>query len=229
MMPSFHSPRIQTQHHPSLWLEQYRGTAKSTKIMHANSIAQRSPHQCSFPSSLDLTCTFISGEYTACSRTSQLVGRCAQRYRVRSPRFVALIPHVLTISSAYKSSASDSLLAERSRIDSSHQMTDDILEYAAAASSSQHAIFNLLTDKHTRQGPSFLAKVAHWRVSTRVWQASSVRNSPYILLLFSFYVDTIPGINNILAMIKTRRRRDAIIVGTVIAICLLSLLSYMSR
>lgn len=33
------------------------------------------------------------------------------------------------IFSAYKSSAADSLLAERGRIDSSHRMTDDILEY----------------------------------------------------------------------------------------------------
>jgi hypothetical protein len=32
--------------------------------------------------------------------------------------------------SAYKSSAADSLLAERGRIDSSHRMTDDILRYA---------------------------------------------------------------------------------------------------
>lgn len=31
--------------------------------------------------------------------------------------------------SAYKSSAADSLLAERGRIDSSHRMTDDIIEY----------------------------------------------------------------------------------------------------
>ena len=31
--------------------------------------------------------------------------------------------------SAHKSSAADMLLAERGRIDSSHQMTDEILEY----------------------------------------------------------------------------------------------------
>ena len=35
----------------------------------------------------------------------------------------------LPISSAYKSSAADSLLAERGRIDSSHQMTDTIIQY----------------------------------------------------------------------------------------------------
>ena len=35
----------------------------------------------------------------------------------------------LILFSAYKSSAADSLLAERGRIDSSHQMTDTIIEY----------------------------------------------------------------------------------------------------
>lgn len=32
--------------------------------------------------------------------------------------------------SAYKSSTADALLAERGRIESSHRMTDDVLEYA---------------------------------------------------------------------------------------------------
>jgi Golgi SNAP receptor complex protein 1 len=35
-----------------------------------------------------------------------------------------------------------------------------------------------------------------------------------------------PGINNLLGMIKTRRRRDAIIMGLVIGVCMLLLLSY---
>ncbi|KAG8219578.1 hypothetical protein J3R82DRAFT_529 [Butyriboletus roseoflavus] len=74
---------------------------------------------------------------------------------------------------AYKSSVADSLLGERSRIDNSHRMTDDVLEYAAAASS-QRAIFNLPTDKRTRQGLNSLVKVVHWRASTRGWQASSL-------------------------------------------------------
>ncbi len=37
------------------------------------------------------------------------------------------------LSSAYKSSATESLLAERGRIDSSHQMIDATLEYAPIA------------------------------------------------------------------------------------------------
>lgn len=44
------------------------------------------------------------------------------------PGLVYLIPNFL--SSAYKSSAAESLLAERGRIDSSHQMIDATLEYA---------------------------------------------------------------------------------------------------
>jgi len=40
-------------------------------------------------------------------------------------------------------------------------------------------------------------------------------------------LNTMPGINNVLSMIKSRRRRDSIIVGVVIGICLISLLSYM--
>ncbi|KAG6335472.1 hypothetical protein ID866_3622 [Astraeus odoratus] len=42
-------------------------------------------------------------------------------------------------------------------------------------------------------------------------------------------IGTIPGINNLLSMIKSRRRRDSIILGVVIAVCMISLLSYMTR
>lgn len=42
---------------------------------------------------------------------------------------VCLLPKLL-LSSAYKSSAAEALLAERGRIDSSHQMIDATLEYA---------------------------------------------------------------------------------------------------
>ncbi|KAF8560109.1 V-snare-domain-containing protein [Imleria badia] len=97
---------------------------------------------------------------------------------------------------AYKSSTADSLLAERSRIDSSHRMTDDILEQAY----------------ETR------AEFSH--------QSSSLAG---ISTRMAGVISTMPGINSVLAMIKTRRRRDAIIIGVVIAVCLLSILSYMSQ
>ncbi|KAG9314126.1 hypothetical protein JVU11DRAFT_4911 [Chiua virens] len=97
---------------------------------------------------------------------------------------------------AYKSSAADSLLAERSRIDSSHRMTDDILEQAYETRA-----------EFSRQSSSLAG------INTRV----------------AGVINAMPGINNVLAMIKTRRRRDGVIIGVVIAVCLLLLLSYMSR
>ena len=38
-----------------------------------------------------------------------------------------------------------------------------------------------------------------------------------------------PGISNLLGMIKSRRRRDSIIVGCLIGVCLILLLSYITR
>ena len=46
-------------------------------------------------------------------------------YPFEYPYFLSLMLYY----SAYKSSAADSLLAERGRIDSSHNMTDDIIEF----------------------------------------------------------------------------------------------------
>jgi len=97
---------------------------------------------------------------------------------------------------AYKSSAADSLLAERGRIDSSHRMTDDILEQAYETRA-----------EFSRQSFSLAG------INTRM----------------TGVINTVPGINNLLAMIKTRRRRDSIIIGVIIAVCLLLLLSYMTR
>ncbi|KZT27696.1 V-snare-domain-containing protein [Neolentinus lepideus HHB14362 ss-1] len=42
-------------------------------------------------------------------------------------------------------------------------------------------------------------------------------------------LNTMPGINNLLSMIKTRRRRDAVILGVIIGLCMISLLSYTFR
>ncbi|KAI6047874.1 V-snare-domain-containing protein [Pisolithus marmoratus] len=97
---------------------------------------------------------------------------------------------------AYKSSTADALLAERGHIDSSHRMTDDILDQAY----------------ETR------AEFSRQRTTL-----SSVGNR------MATVVETIPGINNLLSMIKSRRRRDSIILGTIIAVCMVLLLSYMTR
>jgi len=42
-------------------------------------------------------------------------------------------------------------------------------------------------------------------------------------------ISSMPGINNLLGMIKTRRRRDSIIIGCVIGLCVIFLLNYMIR
>jgi len=94
---------------------------------------------------------------------------------------------------AYKSSASESLLAERGRIDNSHRVTDEILEQAYETRS-----------EFARQRVSLAG------INTRIMGV----------------INTMPGINNLLSMIKTRRRRDSIIVGVVIGICIILLFSY---
>jgi len=97
---------------------------------------------------------------------------------------------------AYRSSAADSLLAERGRIDSSHSMTDVMIEQAYET----RAEFG-------RQ------RTALAGINTRM---KSVLN-------------TIPGINNLVSMIKSRRRRDTVIVGVVIGVCIIIIISFMWR
>ncbi|KAF9486581.1 v-SNARE protein [Pholiota conissans] len=95
---------------------------------------------------------------------------------------------------AYKSSAADSLLAERGRIDSSHQMTDTVIQQAYETRS-----------EFSRQRSSLAG------INTRMVQV----------------IGTMPGINNLVGMIKSRRRRDSIIMGVVIGVCCIILLSYL--
>jgi len=95
---------------------------------------------------------------------------------------------------AYKSSAADSLLAERNRIDSSHNMTDDIIEQAYETRS-----------EFSRQRASLAS------INTRVVHV----------------IGTIPGINNLISMIKSRRRRDSIVIGVLIGVCTIVILTYL--
>ncbi|KAF8808129.1 V-snare-domain-containing protein [Phlegmacium glaucopus] len=97
---------------------------------------------------------------------------------------------------AYKSSAADSLLAERGRIDSSHSMTDDIIEQAYETRS-----------EFSRQRASLAS------INTRMIHV----------------IGTMPGINNLVSMIKTRRRRDSIIIGLLIGVCTIIILTYLWR
>jgi len=97
---------------------------------------------------------------------------------------------------AYKSSAAESLLAERGRIDNSHSMTDSILDQARATRAEFAEQRGALAGINTRM---------------------------------SGVISTIPGINNLLSMIKSRRRRDSLIIGCLIGVCTLVILSYLSR
>ncbi|KIO24177.1 hypothetical protein M407DRAFT_103123 [Tulasnella calospora MUT 4182] len=42
-------------------------------------------------------------------------------------------------------------------------------------------------------------------------------------------LSTLPGINSLIGMIQSRRRRDSIIIGCLIGLCLVGLMSYMTR
>ncbi|KAI0652396.1 V-snare-domain-containing protein [Trametes meyenii] len=95
---------------------------------------------------------------------------------------------------AYKSSAADSLLAERGHIDSSHRMTDDMLAQAYETRA------EFARQRSTISG-----------INTRMQGVLS----------------SMPGINNLLGMIKTRRRRDAVIIGCIIGLCTVLLFMYM--
>ncbi|KAJ7070790.1 hypothetical protein C8F01DRAFT_396526 [Mycena amicta] len=97
---------------------------------------------------------------------------------------------------AYKSTAGDALLSERTHIDSSLSMTDTMLEQAY----------------ETR------AEFGRQRSSL-----AGINNRMKNVL------NTMPGINNLVSMIKSRRRRDSIIMGIVIGVGIIIILSYMWR
>ncbi|OSX67099.1 hypothetical protein POSPLADRAFT_1042372 [Postia placenta MAD-698-R-SB12] len=94
---------------------------------------------------------------------------------------------------AYRSSAADSLLAERGHIDSSHRMTDDILAQAYETRA-----------EFSRQGSTISG------INARM----------------TGVLTSLPGMNHLISMIRSRRRRDAIIVGCVVGVCLILLLMY---
>ncbi|KAF5388584.1 hypothetical protein D9757_004728 [Collybiopsis confluens] len=107
---------------------------------------------------------------------------------------VNLLSGVRNDIDAYKSSAADSLLAERGGIDSSHRMTDDLLSQAYDTRA------DLARQRSTLSG-----------INTRITNI----------------LNTMPGINNLVSMIKSRRRRDSIIIGVVVGVCVLVILSYL--
>ncbi|KAF8527415.1 V-snare-domain-containing protein [Hysterangium stoloniferum] len=106
-----------------------------------------------------------------------------------------LLTNVRNDIDAYHRSAADSLLAERGRIDSSHRMTDDMLDQAYAT-----------RDEFSRQRSSLAT------INARMGGVLS----------------TLPGIDSLLSMIKSRRRRDTIIIGCLVGVCIIVILSYVT-
>ncbi|KAK4688668.1 golgi SNAP receptor complex member 1, partial [Tremellales sp. Uapishka_1] len=99
---------------------------------------------------------------------------------------------------AYKSTLpaqTDSLLADRGRIDSSHRMMDDTLNQAYA------------TREDFAQQRTTIASI-----NSRMGGVLS----------------QMPGINSLISMIHSRRRRDSIIMGCVVGVCVVLILGYMT-
>jgi len=107
-----------------------------------------------------------------------------------------LISNVRNDIDAYKSSTADALLSERGRIDSSHQMTDNIIAQAYETRAEFGRQSNTMSGINTRIGG---------------------------------VLNQIPGIDSVIGMIRSRRRRDALILGCTIAFCTILLLGYMTR
>ncbi|GAA5866600.1 hypothetical protein JCM3774_004026 [Rhodotorula dairenensis] len=101
---------------------------------------------------------------------------------------------ISAFKSANGASVTDSLLAERGRIDNSHRMADDTLSQAYA----------------TRA--EFAA------------QRSSLSN---IQSRMNGVAAQVPGLNSVIGMINSRRRRDSVIMGCVLGVCTLFLLYFM--
>lgn len=144
------------------------------------------------------------------------------------------VPVLLTLltsfTSAYKSSAADSLLAERSRIDHSHRMTDDVLESDISRFYPSPVLIYLI-GKRTRRDLNSRNKAGRWVGSMSAWLVLFVRYTrhPGVSLPqtdIPRITETMPGINNLIGMIKSRRRRDAYILGALIGLCLFALFSY---
>ena len=124
-------------------------------------------------------------------------------------------PAKLILSSDYKSSLpsqTDALLGDRGRIDSSHRMMNDTLK----------CVFTLLP------AVMFLtACLSSQAYATREDFAQQRSMLASIDSRMGGVLSQMPGINSLITMIRTRRRRDSIIMGCVVGGCVLLLLGYM--
>lgn len=101
---------------------------------------------------------------------------------------------ISAFKSATGASVTDSLLAERGRIDNSHRMADDTLSQAYA---------------------------------TRAEFAAQRTSLSNIQSRMNGVAAQVPGLNSVIGMINSRRRRDSVIMGCVLGICTLFLLYFM--
>lgn len=109
-------------------------------------------------------------------------------------------------------------------------MTDDMLKFVALTL----CVNEVLTILNSSQAYETRADLARQRsslsgISTRMTNVLS-EYRPFYPQLTSIYLvnlDTMPGINNLVSMIKSRRRRDSIILGVVIGFCIILILSYL--
>ncbi|GAA6052712.1 hypothetical protein JCM3770_007187 [Rhodotorula araucariae] len=100
---------------------------------------------------------------------------------------------ISAFKTATGSSVTDSLLAERGRIDNSHRMADETLEQAYA---------------------------------TRAEFAAQRSGLSGIQARMNGVAAQVPGLNSVIGMIGSRRRRDSVIMGTVLGVCTLLLLFF---
>ncbi|BGP38495.1 protein transport protein gos1 [Rhodotorula kratochvilovae] len=100
---------------------------------------------------------------------------------------------ISAFKTATGSSVTDSLLAERGRIDNSHRMADETLEQAYA---------------------------------TRAEFAAQRSGLSGIQSRMNGVAAQVPGLNSVIGMISSRRRRDSVIMGTVLGVCTLLLLFF---
>ncbi|GAA5968160.1 hypothetical protein JCM8115_001760 [Rhodotorula mucilaginosa] len=101
---------------------------------------------------------------------------------------------ISAFKSATGASVTDSLLAERGRIDNSHRMADDTLSQAYA---------------------------------TRAEFAAQRTSLSNIQSRMNGVAAQVPGLNSVIGMINSRRRRDSVIMGCVLGVCTLFLLYFM--
>ncbi|GAA6018343.1 hypothetical protein JCM8202_001341 [Rhodotorula sphaerocarpa] len=100
---------------------------------------------------------------------------------------------ISAFKTATGASVTDSLLAERGRIDNSHRMADDTLDQAYA---------------------------------TRAEFAAQRSSLSGIQSRMNGVAAQVPGLNSVIGMINSRRRRDSVIMGCVLGVCVLLLLYF---